>query len=406
VLTARLRDAQFFWEADRKMTLESRLDRLATLLFHKRLGSYRNKALRLSTLAAAVARALGAGDADAEHARVAGLLAKADLVTDMVREFTELQGTMGGIYARHEGQPEAVWQAIAHQYLPVGVEADQPPKREQLGGGAVAWAALSIADKIDAVVGMFGAGERPTGTRDPFALRRQAQGLLRVLVDLPELTGLEARANLQPLVWAAMANFDMPEGEAPKIASALEPPEEWVGPLTQFLVERLRFLFEKRGFAHDQINAVVPLDAPLTIAPLDARRRLEALKTMRGSADFEALAVAFKRVKNIAKDVPPGAGALAALAGDAIEPAEQQLFDALSTRGPQVREAAEAGEYRRAFTLAAGFRESVDRFFTDVLVMHDNPAVRERRLQLMATLRDLVLSLADISEIAADAAQP
>jgi glycyl-tRNA synthetase beta chain len=414
VLTARLRDAQFFWEADRKATLESRLDRLGTLLFHKRLGSYRAKALRLSSLAGDVARALGASEEDVAHARSAGRLAKTDLVTDMVREFTELQGAMGGIYARHEGQPEAVWQAIGHQYLPVGVEADQPPRREQLGAGAVTWAAVSVADKIDSVVGMFGAGERPKGTRDPFALRRQAQGLLRVLVDLPELTNLSAAVTLDTVVGLAAGEYTLnartlhdadagPQSEAPP---TLEPQTEWERPLTQFLIERLRFLFEKRGFAHDQINAVVPLEASLSIGPLDARRRLEALKTMRGSADFEALAVAFKRVKNIAKDVPSGTGALAALAGDAIEPAEQQLFDALATRGPQVREAAEAGDYRRAFTLAAGFRESVDRFFTDVLVMHDNPAVRERRLQLMATLRDLVLGLADISEIAADAAQP
>jgi glycyl-tRNA synthetase beta chain len=338
----------------------------------------------------------------------AGRLAKADLVTDMVREFTELQGTMGGIYARHEGQPEAVWQAIAHQYLPIGVEGDQPPRREQLGAGAVTWAAVSVADKIDSVVGMFGAGERPTGARDPFALRRQAQGLLRVLVDLPELTGVDRVVSLADLVKPAARGYDVDNagvGDDERTAGSLLAPEsEWLEAFRLFLIERLRFLFERRGFAYDQINAVVPSDAPLTIAPLDARRRLEALKTMRGSADFEALANAFKRVKNIAKDVPAGSGALTTLAGEGIEPAEQQLFDALTTRGPQVGEAAAAGDYRRAFTLAAGFREPVDRFFTDVLVMHDNPAVRERRLQLMATLRDLILGLADISEIAVEAA--
>ena len=141
VLTARLRDAQFFWQADRKVTLESRLDRLGTLLFHKRLGSYRLKALRLEQVAGRIARAFFKDEAAAAHAQQAGRLAKADLVTGMVREFTELQGTMGGLYARHEGLPEAVSKAIYFHYLPVGVEPGQPPNREALGAGAVAWAA-------------------------------------------------------------------------------------------------------------------------------------------------------------------------------------------------------------------------------------------------------------------------
>ena len=145
---------------------------------------------RLAALAEWVAsRGLRIAAGDAADARKAGELAKVDLVTDMVREFTELQGTMGGIYAREEGQPEAVWKAIYYQYLPVGVEAGGPPTREQLGGGAVTWAAVSLADKIDSVVALFAAGERPTGTRDPFGLRRQVQGALKVLADLPEIAG-------------------------------------------------------------------------------------------------------------------------------------------------------------------------------------------------------------------------
>ena len=197
VLTARLRDAQFFWQADRKATLESRLDRLGTLLFHKRLGSYRLKALRLEHAGRPDRRAGASRTAGERRTRAqAGRLAKADLVTGMVREFTELQGTMGGLYARHEGLPEAVSKAIYFHYLPVGVEPGQPPTREALGAGAVAWAAVSVADKLDSVVGLFAAGERPTGTRDPLAMRRQAQGLLRVLVDLPELTGLDVSVAL------------------------------------------------------------------------------------------------------------------------------------------------------------------------------------------------------------------
>ena len=199
VLTARLRDARFFWDADRSARLDSRLDRLATILFHKKLGSYREKADRVSELAAWMAGGPRSGDAQ-DHARQAGLLCKADLATDMVRELTELQGTMGGIYAREDGLPEAVWKAIYYHYLPVGVEADAPPTRKQLGAAAVTWAAVSLADKLDSVVGMFAAGERPTGSRDPLGLRRQAQGVVRVLADLPQLTGLETRVIFKTLV--------------------------------------------------------------------------------------------------------------------------------------------------------------------------------------------------------------
>jgi glycyl-tRNA synthetase beta chain len=406
VLTARLRDAQFFWQADRKVTLESRLERLGTLLFHKRLGSYRLKALRLEQVAGRIAGAFFKDQAAAAQAQQAGRLAKADLVTGMVREFTELQGTMGGLYARHEGMPEAVSKAIYFHYLPLGVEPGQPPTREALGAGAVAWAAVSVADKLDAVVSLFAAGERPTGTRDPLAMRRQAQGLLRVLVDLPELTGLDVSIPLTPLVEEVEASF---AADAVRICAeeeragltTLGGDGEWRGELTAFLVERLRFLFERRGFAADEINAVVPVGAPLeALAPLDLRRRLEALKGMRGSADFTALAAAFKRVKNIAKEYGGSTTADAALAAaGGGEPAEAALAAEISQKGPQIRSAAKAGDYATAFRTAAGFRASVDRFFADVLVMHEDSAIRDRRLGLLAILRDLVMELADISEV-------
>ena len=166
VVTARLRDARFFWEADRKTTLESRIDRLGTLLFHKKLGTYKEKVDRITRLAGWIAReALGADEKTAAQASQAARLAKADLTTDMVRELTELQGTMGGIYARHEGLPEEVWKAIYFQYLPVGVEADAPPSRAQLGKAAVTWAAVSLADKLDTIVGLFAAGKRGSDPR-------------------------------------------------------------------------------------------------------------------------------------------------------------------------------------------------------------------------------------------------
>src|SRR6185369_16499465 len=143
-----------------------------------------------------------------QQAERAGRLAKADQATDMVREFTELQGTMGGIYAREEGQPEAVWKSIYYHYLPVGVEAEAPPSRQQLGGAAVTWAAVALADKLDSVTGMFAAaGERPTGSRDPLGLRRQAQGAVKILVDLPDLAGIENRLPLGRLLQQASSPF-------------------------------------------------------------------------------------------------------------------------------------------------------------------------------------------------------
>src|SRR5262245_60475118 len=186
VVTARLRDARFFWEADRKTTLDVKFERLSTLLFHKKLGSYKAKSERIEKLACWIAKeCFDASTETANHAAIAARLSKADLASDMVREFPELQGVMGGVYARAEGLPEEVWRAIYHHYLPHGVEADAPPTQKQLGKAAVSWAAVSLADKLDTLVGLFAAGEKPTGSLDPFGLRRAAQGVMKILTDQP-----------------------------------------------------------------------------------------------------------------------------------------------------------------------------------------------------------------------------
>jgi glycyl-tRNA synthetase beta chain len=419
VLTARLRDAQFFWEADQRTPLDAKLDRLSTLLFHKRLGSYRAKALRLEQLAGWIVEALFQQPATTvAEARLAGRLAKADLTTDMVREFTELQGTMGGIYARREGQPEGVWKAIQYQYLPVGVEASQPPVREQLGAGAITWAAVSVADKLDSAVGMFAAGERPTGTRDPFGIRRHVQGLLKVLVDLPEVTGLDLAVDLDALVTQVAAvharRVDLPGLSGDDVTiPGLPPIEQWKADFAEFVTERLRYLFERRGFKYDEINAVLHTagsgaGAGVLPSPLLVRRKLEALQAMRQSADFEALAVAFKRVKNIARELPAEARTLDAAGLDAAlrEPAERALLDEIRARRPQIDAAVQRGDYRAAFVAASGFRPAVDRFFTEVFVMAEDVALRNARLRLVAELRDLILGLADISEIAGAETSP
>jgi glycyl-tRNA synthetase beta chain len=389
VVTARLRDARFFWEADQKIPLEARLDRLHTLLFHKKLGSYRDKAERISALAGWIAgEALGA-PAESAHATTAARLAKADLTTDMVFEFTELQGTIGGIYARQQGLPEQIWKAIYYQYLPIGVEADGPPSLEQLGPAAVSWAAVSLADKLDTFVSLSRAGERATGSRDPFGLRRQTQGAVRILMDLPQLTGIDREVWLEPLLARAAAH-------------APDSTDPWTGAAAQaalaFAVERVRFALEQRGFPAEVVRAATPGG---DVSPLRARRVAEAIQGMRASEDFQALAVLFKRVKNIA----PRAGQVA---GDPVgqldrsaltEPAELALLAELDDRRPRVEAAAARNDYRAALIQIAGLRAAVDRFFTEVFVMADDVRVRHARLTLMADLRDLILHLADISEI-------
>jgi glycyl-tRNA synthetase beta chain len=393
VLTARLRDARFFFDADRAATLESRLPRLQTLLFHKKLGSYHSKALRLERLSRWIAAEAFGVPAAADAAGMAGRLAKVDLVTDMVRELTELQGTMGGIYAREEGLPEPVWRAIYYQYLPVGVEADAAPSRADLGPAATAWAAMSVADKVDTLVGLFAAGERPTGTRDPFGLRRQAHGLLKVLVDLPDLTGVSVPVDLAAVRAQAREGL-VALAEAGVAVGAADLAEQQE--LTTFLAERLRYLFQQRGFAYDEVNAVAGARRAFAGAPLDARLRLEALHQVRTSADFEALAVAFKRVKNLSRELK---GAPAEALDRLSEPAELALAVEFRTRGASIGAAAARRDYVEAFRLASGFRAAVDRFFTEVFVMVDDAALREQRLTLVWRLHELMLDLADISEI-------
>src|SRR6266550_3886140 len=357
VLTARLRDARFFWDADRKATLESRIDRLSTILFHKKLGSYREKADRVEALAEWIAREAFQKPDAAAPAGLAGRLAKADLATDMVRELTELQGAMGGIYAREEGQPEAVWKAIYYHYLPVGVEVDAPPSRQQLGGAAVTWAAVSLADKIDSVAGMFAAGERPTGSRDPLGLRRQAQGAVKILADLPDMTGVASRVELWDLMTQALVSW--------------APSDDAQQALRAFMRERVMYLFEQRGFDVRNIRAVVPHSLE-RVDMVEARKKLEALAQMSGSEALRGVATLFKRVKNITKDVAPHS----AVSSDGLksalrEPAELALLSEVEARAPGIQRAAQRAEYRQAFAAIAAFQPVVAKFFDDVLVMAD-----------------------------------
>src|SRR5687768_5867517 len=326
VLTARLRDARFFFDADREKPLSDHVERLGTVLFHKKLGTYQEKAARVQDQARSLCADVFKRADLADYAAEAGRLCKADLATDMVRELTELQGTMGGIYAREDGRPEEVWKAIYFHYLPVGIEASAPPTKEQLGKAAITWAAVSLADKLDTVTGMFGAGERPTGSRDPYGLRRAAQGIVRILVDLPELTGLDL-----PLTIGDVMNRGADEA------------------LWTFIVERLRYVLEQRGYDPRNVRAVTHSEIT-ELSPLTAKRKLEVLPEFTESTEFRQLAVLFKRVKNIAKNLDEGA---ADLGGALTEPAEVALASEVDRLQPVVEAAVASGTgYRQTFAEA------------------------------------------------------
>lgn len=446
VLVARLRDARFFWDADRTRRLDDRLDRLDTLLFHKRLGSYRVKSERVAELAERIAaEALGQFSAVAAAARRAAKLCKADLATDMVGEFPELQGVMGGVYAREQGEPEEIWKAIYHHYLPIGVRADDPPSRDALGVAATTWAVVALADKVDTVVGLFGAGEKPTGSRDPLGIRRQAQGMLRILIDLPELTGMEARVSVGQLLrparnmhtkdgdgwskvyWAldrkwkdgrSVVGIEEDTGINPQRVRDLldehqsevrqfKAKDGWTGFALRsrpvdFLLERLRYLLEERGFDRRNVRAVThqPLDE---IRPLDARRKLEVLPEFTETPDFQTLATLFKRVKNIARELVDGGSSDEPFESALAEPAERALLDELRSRRSIIDAAVNTGAgFREAFAEAAKIGPSVDRFFNEVFVMADDLTLRRARLRLMQQVERVILQLADVSEIVPD----
>ena len=387
VVTARLRDATFFWEADRKVPFESRVERLGTLLFHRKLGTYQDKAGRIARLAEWIAReALGADAATAAHAATAARLAKADLTTDMVREFTELQGTMGGIYARAEGQPEEVWKAIYYHYLPVGVEAEAPPTKAQLGKAAVTWAAVSLADKIDTVVGLFSAGEKPTGSRDPYGLRRAAQGVVKILVDLPQL-GVDRTPTLELLVRTTILDIyrvtDGPETQAFR---------------TAFWFDRLDHLLSQRGISPNAVRAVLHRKSE-DISPLDLMRRAEAVESVRKQKAFEELARLFKRVNNIVVDElgPLGGQGLQGQGRELLsEPSEVALRAALDRIGPEFRSYAASGHYLQALKTASSLAPLVDTFFNDIRVVVEQADLRQARLALLGELRDLIWKYWDI----------
>jgi glycyl-tRNA synthetase beta chain len=383
VLKARFVDARFFWETDQKCRLADYLPRLAHVTYESRIGSYRDKVERMRANARWIAEEwfsrgmLQAHVADADRAAE---LAKCDLATEMVREFPELQGIVGGLYARAQGESQAVADAVYDHYRPVGL--DDPIPRNLIG------CAVALADKLDSIVACFAVGLVPSGSSDPFALRRAALGVVKIILDKKLPVSLSAAVGT-----ASRALLSLP----PRLALAPEIEAQ----VLDFLLERARFILRERaGFAYDEINAVFRSGADDLV---DAVQRLEALRTIRRSKNFEPLAVSFKRIRNILEKAD-GLGA------DGRKPnpelfehaAERELYRAVREAAAKVDMEKRAGRYREALEVIAGLRKVVDQFFDDVLVMAENENVRRNRLGLLAELLREFTTIADFSEIAAE----
>lgn len=366
VIRPRLSDAAFFFETDKKHSLESRIERLKPIVFQQQLGSLYDKTTRIAKLAGEIAARIGGDRALAERA---GMLCKTDLVSEMVLEFDDLQGLMGCYYAQNDGEHADVAQAMQEQYLPK-FAGDQLPAT--LTGCAVA-----MADRLDTLTGLFGINQPPTGSKDPFALRRATLGVLRILVekelelDLREL--LEFSADLH-------ANLPARDGLADKVLD--------------FMLERFRAWFEEDGVPAEVFQAVV---ATRPTRPLDFAKRITAVNRFRALDEAAALAAANKRVSNILAKQECDLSATAVDAALFSEAAEIALFEALQALQPEVEALFGACDYATAYERLATLRAPVDQFFDQVMVMAEDAQVRNNRLALLSQLRGLFLRGADIS---------
>ncbi|HWW06714.1 glycine--tRNA ligase subunit beta [Collimonas sp.] len=368
VVRPRLSDAKFFFEQDQKKKLADRVPLLANVVYHNKLGNQLQRTERVKALAAAIAGLLGSDPALAERA---ALLAKADLLTDMVGEFPELQGVMGNYYARHDGEAEDVALAVSEHYQP-RFAGDALPTTDTS-------TAVALADKLETLIGIWGIGLQPTGDKDPFALRRHALGILRMLLEkrLPiSLTQLLSNATQQ---FAGNPNFKDPGSD-----------------VLPFLYDRLRGLLRERGYATNEIEAVVAQQPDRLDNIIE---RLDAVQAFAALPEAEALAAANKRITNILKKTE---GVGNTVQQDLLrDSAEQGLFTAMNALKPEVDAAFAKGDFSTALKALARLRENVDGFFNDVMVMADDEQLRNNRLALLANLHVMLNQVADISKLAA-----
>ena len=364
VVRPRLTDAEFFFKTDLKQKLVDRLPRLETVLFQQQLGTLKDKTDRIEQLAGEIAKQIGADEAKAKRA---GLLSKCDLMTNMVFEFTDTQGVMGMHYARHDGEDEEVAVALNEQYMP-RFAGDELPK-------SLVASAVALADKFDTLTGIFGIGQAPKGSADPFALRRAALGALRIIVEknLP--------LDLEDLVKKSAALF------GDKLTN-----QNVVADVVDFMLGRFRAWYQDEGIAVDVIQAVL---ARRPTRPADFDARVRAVSHFRTLDSAEALAAANKRVSNILAKADAAIGEINLTA--CVEPAEKALAEAVLALRTEVQPLIAQGDYTAVLDKLANLREPVDNFFDNVMVNAEDPALRQNRLAILNTLQGLFLQVADIS---------
>ena len=364
VVRPRLTDAEFFFKTDLKQKLVDRLPRLETVLFQQQLGTLKDKTDRIEQLAGEIAKQIGADEAKAKRA---GLLSKCDLMTNMVFEFTDTQGVMGMHYARHDGEDEEVAVALNEQYMP-RFAGDELPK-------SLVASAVALADKFDTLTGIFGIGQAPKGSADPFALRRAALGALRIIVEknLP--------LDLEDLVKKSAALF------GDKLTN-----KNVVADVVDFMLGRFRAWYQDEGIAVDVIQAVL---ARRPTRPADFDARVRAVSHFRTLDSAEALAAANKRVSNILAKADAAIGEINLTA--CVEPAEKALAEAVLALRTEVQPLIAQGDYTAVLDKLANLRAPVDNFFDNVMVNAEDPALRQNRLAILNTLQGLFLQVADIS---------
>jgi glycyl-tRNA synthetase beta chain len=378
VLKARLADARFFWDQDRKQKLKDRVPALEGMIFHAKLGTLAEKVARVQALAAELVPCIPGADVD--RVRRGALLSKADLTTEMVKEFPELQGVMGRYYALHDGEKPEVADAIAEHYAPLG-PSDRCPT-------APVSAAVALADKIDSLVGFFDIGERPTGSKDPYALRRAALGIIRLILEN------ELRLPLRKIFGQA----DMLHAETPEGIDWDR--DEVINDLLAFFADRLKVHLREKGVGHDLIDAVFALGGEDDLVRLMAR--VESLQAFLDTEDGEHLLTAYKRAANIVRIEEKRDGVSYDGAADTKrfkQPEERDLHDWLGRVKAQSDEVLKEERFDDAMKILAGLRKPVDVFFDEVTVNCDEAELRENRLKLLSEIRTTMNTVADFSRI-------
>jgi glycyl-tRNA synthetase beta chain len=366
VIRPRLADAAFFWDTDRKNTLESRYEKLSTVVWVNKLGTLKAKTDRIEILAEKIATAI---NADTQLAQRAAKLCKTDLLTNMVYEFSDLQGIAGTYYAQGDGEHADVCAAMQEQYMPAFAGDELPTTQAGI--------CVALADRIDSLVGLFGLGQIPTGSKDPFALRRASLGIMRILVEK------EINIDLGQLIdWGIESTWET------------EPKSETKATLTEYLLDRFSALYKDQGIATEVFQSVRSLGVT---NPLDINNRVQAVNAFSSMNEAQALAAANKRVSNIlAKN---GGDSVSAEINTALlsEDAEKVLAQQVAAKQIEVQPLLADAQYKEALASLADLRSAVDAFFDNVMVMADDDAVKNNRLALLKQLQGLFIAIADIS---------